>query len=224
MLASILAPLGPADDPMTERILDAAYGQLLDFGIRNLSVEAAAKRVGIARITIYRRFATKDELLRAVLLREGRRIFAEVDSVIAAVPMPDEQLVEGFAATFSAVRRHPLVRRTLTTEPEMVAAVMVSHGGPVIALAREYLAAHIRRGQAAGKLRTFDAEGVAELAVRVSLSFLLTPESCIPMEGDDDARSFARHYLVPAFHSVGRSRPSRSGSQLPRSHEERRRA
>ena len=206
VLATLLASAGTADDPMAERILDAAHEQLLDFGIRNLSVEAAAKRVGIARITIYRRFANKDELLRAVLLREGRRIFHEVDSVIAGLPTADEQLVEGFAATLSAVRRHPLVQRTLATEPEMLASLLVTHGGAVIALAREYLAGHVHRGQMVGRFRGLDPRGGAELAVRVTLSFLLTPESCIPMQTDEDARAFARRYLLPAFQSVVQSR------------------
>src|SRR5258706_12531837 len=80
-------------DAMTDRILDAAYASLLDFGVRNLSVEAVARRLGIARITIYRRFASKDDLLRAVLLREGRRVFALVDAAIVGHGDPEAQLV-----------------------------------------------------------------------------------------------------------------------------------
>lgn len=201
----MLAPADETGDAMTDRILDDAYGSLLAFGIRNLSVEEVARRSGIARITIYRRFANKDELFRAVLFREGRRIFAEVDSVIAGLSA-EEQLVEGFATTLSTVRRHPLVQRTLATEPEMLASLLITQGGPVIGLARDYLAGHVRRGQRAGHLRKFDPQGVAELAVRLSLSFLLTPESCIPMEGDDEARAFARRYLLPTFRSLAQPR------------------
>ena len=209
-LASILTSPAGATDPMTERILDAAYGQMLDFGVRNLSIEEVARRAGIARITIYRRFANKDELLRAVVLREGQRIFTMVDSVIAGLPTVDEQLVEGFTTTFSSVRNHPLIQRTLATEPEMLALMLVTQGGPVIALAREFMAEYVRRGQRSGDLRDFDARGVAELAVRVSLSFLLTPESCIPMDGDDEARAFARGYLLPVFRSFSQPRTGRS--------------
>jgi hypothetical protein len=41
------------------------------------------------------------------------------------------------------------------------------------------------------------AEGVAELFVRLAISFTLMPESAIPMETDDEVRAFARAYLTP---------------------------
>src|SRR6516225_5645252 len=100
-LSSTLAPLAGEDDATTGRILDAAFGLLLDFGVRNLSVEGVARRAGVARVTIYRRFAGRDELLRAVLLREGRRLFDAVDAAVAGSDTPEDQLVEGFAATLS---------------------------------------------------------------------------------------------------------------------------
>jgi AcrR family transcriptional regulator len=208
---TLTAILGEEDatDAMTERILDAAYASLLDFGVRHLSVEDVARRLGIARITIYRRFASKDELLRAVLFREGRRVFTQVDAAIAGHDDPEAQLVEGFAATLAAVRDHELVQRTLAREPDMVASLLVTQGAPVIALAREYLAEHVRRGQRAGKLRGFDAQGVAELAVRLSVSFLLTPESCIPLDDDAATRAFARGYLVPALRSLSAPRKAK---------------
>ena len=60
-----------------------------------------------------------------------------------------------------------------------------------------------------GQLKGFDAQGVAELAVRLSLSFLLTPESCIPLDDDAATRAFARSYLVPALRSLSSSRKGR---------------
>ena len=70
------------NDPLTERILEAGLEQLLTFGVRRLSVEDIARRLGIARVTIYRRFANKKVLVKAVIMREGRRIFAEVDAAV----------------------------------------------------------------------------------------------------------------------------------------------
>lgn len=196
LLTSFLAPDLPADDAMTRRILDASLDQLLEFGVRHFAVEDVARRVGINRITIYRRFAGKDDLLTAVILREGRRLFAEVDATIAGLATAEEQIVEGFVAGLSGVRRHRLLRRVLAVEPDMVASLLISHGAAVVALAREYLAGHARRGQRAGQLAAFDPDGVAELAARLSLSFLLTPESCIPLESDEELRAFARQYLL----------------------------
>jgi hypothetical protein len=82
---------------------------------------------------------------------------------------------------------------------------MMTHGGTVVAVAREYLADHVRRAQRTGHLGPFDPAGMAELAVRLSLSFLMMPQSHIPLQTADDARAFAREYLLPA---LGAPRPA----------------
>jgi AcrR family transcriptional regulator len=211
VLASVLVQPDLDADPMAQRILDASLAQLLDFGVRRFSVEDVARRVGINRITIYRRFSGKDGLLRAVILREGGRIFAAVDTAIASLGSPEAQLVEGFALGFMGVRRHPLIQRMLATERDMIAMLVMNHGGAIVAFAREYLAGHARAAQRIGALEDFDPTVVAELAIRLSLSLLLTPESAIPLEDEDDARRFAIGYLVPTFElSRSAGKPART--------------
>lgn len=199
--AALATDHGDDTDDMTDRILDAALGHLLDFGIRRLTVEDVARRAGIARVTIYRRFSSRAELLQATLLREARRSFEAIDVIIAGLDVAEDRIVEGFVASMRAARAHPLMERTLSTEPELLAEVIVNHGGPIIAVAREYLAGHIRRAQQDGKLDGIDARQVAELTVRLASSFVLTPQSCIPLDNEADLRGFARAHLVPAFRS-----------------------
>lgn len=199
---------GQPQDAMTGRILDAAMAELLDVGVRHFGVEDVARRAGINRITIYRRFAGRDDLLRAVIVREGRRLLADVDAAVAAVDGADEQIAEGFAAALTAARSHPLVRRLLEREPEVM-SVMAAHGAAVLALAREYLAFQARRTLSRRQLAAVDVDVVAELAVRLSLSFLVTPESCAQLDTHEQARAFALSYLVPALGSLpaGESAP-----------------
>jgi len=182
---------------MTVRILDAAYDRMLQFGLRRTTVEDVARAAGIARITIYRRFANREELVRAVVLREAMRVFGQVDAAVGGLESLEEQLVEGFVVLLRAVRTHPLVIRLLATEIDLLLPVVTVDGGPVVAVARQYLAGHFRRAQKAGHLRRSDPEAVAELLVRITLSFLVTPDSCIPLATDRQARAFARRFLVP---------------------------
>lgn len=189
-------------EPMTERILDACYAELLVGGARHLSVESVARRAGTARVTIYRRFASKADLVNAVILREGRRLFAEADVMVAGAPSAEDQFVEGFVAMLTLTRRHPLVQRILADEPELLLPLATTAGQPVIALARDYLAAHLRRANQTGGLRVGDPEPVAELMVRLTLSFLLLPDSCIALETVPEARRFARRYLLPMLESA----------------------
>jgi len=190
---------GTADDALAEQILDAAVEQFLHFGIRRVTVDDVARRAGVARITVYRRFASRDELVRRALLREARRVFDEVDAAVAGLPAAGERLVEGFVAILHGARRHPLACRLLATEPELVLPALTLEGGELVAAARDHLAAHLRDAQRRGELRRFDPTPVAELMVRLTVSFLLTPQSCIPLDTDEDARAFVRTYLLPVM-------------------------
>jgi AcrR family transcriptional regulator len=199
-VATLVAALGaPSGDRTTERILDTAYDQILTFGFRRLSVEEVARRAGIARITIYRRFSSKEELVRAVLVREARRIFDTVDAKVASFADAEDQLVEGFVAILTAVRDHPLVQRILATEPDLALSALKSHGAVAIALARGYLAEHLRRAQGRGALGRFEPEPIAEILVRLCATFVVIPESCVALDTEADARTFARRYLLPAL-------------------------
>jgi AcrR family transcriptional regulator len=52
-----------------ERILTAAYGLFSRRGIRAVGTDEVIERAGVARATLYRHFATKDDLVLAVLQR-----------------------------------------------------------------------------------------------------------------------------------------------------------
>jgi AcrR family transcriptional regulator len=198
-VARIRAADDDGGDEITRRILDAALEQFELFGLRRSTVEDVARRAGLARVTIYRRFPTKNELVVAVIVREARRAFAEIDAAVSRVSGTEERIVEGFVVTLSIARHHPLLRRLLATEPEVVLPYFTLQGGPVLAAARTYLADHIRRIQRSGDAPRFDPEPVAEMLVRVAQSFLLTPESVIPLDNDRKVRAFARRYLAPVI-------------------------
>ena len=68
----------PAADPTTEAILDAAVVGLERHGFRRVALDDVARRAGISRTTIYRRFSNKDELIGAVIERENVELFADI--------------------------------------------------------------------------------------------------------------------------------------------------
>lgn len=193
-----LRPVTDPQDPMVGRILDAARDLLRQFGLRRTTVEDIARRADVSRITVYRRFPRKDDLVHAVFVREAEELFDAVDAAVAHLPDAADQLVEGFVTILTAMREDSLVRGLLAVEPEAVLPYVTLDGGPLLALAREYLAARVRAGQHAGQVRRADPEAVAELCVRLTVSFLLTPDSCIPLESPAQMRAFARSYLLPS--------------------------
>jgi AcrR family transcriptional regulator len=181
-------------DDSLDRILDAAYAGMLEQGLRRLTMDDVARRAGLARVTVYRRFARKGDLIHAVILRELNRFLKTFGQALAPLPTPADQVTEGFAITLRLVRGHPLLSRLLATEPGTILPQLTLEAGPYLAVAREQLAAH---------LDTPEAEAVAEMFIRIALSFVLIPDSAIPLGNDEDARAYARRHLVPLLPSGG---------------------
>ena len=193
-------------DEATARILDAALGQFEDFGLRRSTMEDIAKRGGMSRITIYRRFPRKENLIEAVLLRELSSFLDCLERVGGDEMSAADKMIERLAFALHYLRNHPLLRRLLRTEPESILPSLTVSGGPVVDTAREHIAALIRRDLFRSAPPPAEAERhiqmVAELGVRIVLSFLLTPSSAIPMQTLDDARAFAGDLIAPVHASV----------------------
>jgi AcrR family transcriptional regulator len=79
--------------PMRERIIEAAADLFYAQGIRAVSAEKIIARVGITKVTFYRHFPTKDDLIVAYL---NRRATWERDAVGAARQAAGDDVAEVF--------------------------------------------------------------------------------------------------------------------------------
>ncbi|KJK58059.1 TetR family transcriptional regulator [Saccharothrix sp. ST-888] len=188
-------------DPVAGRILDAALQQFTRCGLRRSTVDDVARRAKVSRVTVYRRFGSKESLVASCLLRESRRFLAVLDAAVAELPSIEERVAEGFAVTLRHIRSHPLMGGLLRLEPDVVLPFLTVDGGPVLVAVRDHVAERLRRegvgGAGNGGPGGAEAATVAELMVRVVVSFLLTPASCIELDDADRARDFAHRFLVP---------------------------
>ena len=185
------------EEKLARQILDAALEQFTTFGLRRSSVDDVAKRAGVSRVTVCRRFRNKDGLVEACLLREGSRFFQQLDSAVASLPTMADRVVEGFVVTLRYTRAHPLFGGLLRLEPEVVLPYFTVQGSSSLTATAEYLTGHLRRAQQAEGRPESDPRPVAELMVRIAVSFLLNPAGCIELGDEEQARAFARRYLAP---------------------------
>ena len=82
------------------------------------------RRAGLGRMTVYRRFARRDDLVRALVLRETQRFLAAVAGAIERAPDGSDGVAEAFVAAVAFVRGHPLLRRVARSR----ARLGVRHG------------------------------------------------------------------------------------------------
>jgi len=141
-------------------VLDAARATVLDFGVRRATLTEVARRAGISRMTVYRRYSDAPELMRALMSREFGAVLAEAqadsDGVVAAV-----------IGTVGRLMEHPLLARLLELEPEVMLPYLVDRVGEFQRGARSALAGWIERAQAAGEVRRGDPQ---ELAAAIELA------------------------------------------------------
>ena len=186
------APKPPAD-PASERILDAALEIAAASGIRALTMDSVARRAGVGRMTVYRRFGEREAVVDALAAREARRCLAELDRAVdPSLPVP-EGIARGLATSLRLIRDHPLLRRLAAHEPEAALAALNASEGALVALSREFVAGRLREAAERGEIgQAGDLDAVAELLVRIGFSFLLLPQSAIELDDAELVAAFAR--------------------------------
>jgi len=189
---------GPETDPVGESIVDAALEEFLVYGLRRTNVDVVARRAGVSRATLYRRFDGKDALVQAVLIRESRRFFASIATAVADLDTAEARLVEGFVVGVRYARTDRLLNRLLASDPEALLPYLTTNGHLVVAAARDFL---VQQAPESDPIEGRTPEGVAEVFVRLAISFTLMPQSAIPLDTDDAVRAFARGYLAPLMRS-----------------------
>ncbi|MFX0578354.1 TetR/AcrR family transcriptional regulator [Nocardia nepalensis] len=192
-------------DGFRTRILDAAAEQFRQWGIQRSTMEDVARRAGVSRITVYRRFSTKEELVELVILREFRRYFDTFLVDIAAATDVGDRVVLGFVSSLRALRGNPLIGALITAEPDYVVSSLVGDGGRAVAMVREFVARQLRQEQRAGTISPdLRVELVAEVMVRICASFLAIPSQVVDLDDDEQLAAIARQFLVPMLEPPGR--------------------
>jgi AcrR family transcriptional regulator len=151
-----------------------------------------------ARSTLYRRFSNKRELAPTVALRQSRAHLVELVRSVEGLPTVEDRLVEAFVRGISRARTDWLLPRLLEAEPETVLPYFTTHSDITLGLGRGFLAEQLRRSP--GPPIKGDPDAAAELIFRLATSILLAPRSHIPLDSEDDLRTFARAYLVPLLY------------------------
>jgi AcrR family transcriptional regulator len=197
-LTETLASTPPAgEDAVFDRVAAAALEEFAEHGIRRTSMEDVARRAGVSRMTVFRRFESKSSLVDVVIAREVRRGMEELDSLWDGAETLEDRLVEGFAFAGRYVRQHPLFEGILRREPEVLLPPLTIDGGPVLGLYRSLIASRLQAEVEAGRAQTSDVDGVAEVVARLAISMLLTRDGSISLDDPDSVVRLVRLVLLP---------------------------
>jgi AcrR family transcriptional regulator len=185
------------EDALFDRVAAAALDEFVEHGIRRTSMEDVARRAGVSRMTVFRRFASKQGLVEVVIAREVRRGMQELDLLWEGAETLEDRLVAGFEFAGRYVRGHPLFDRLLRSEPEVLLPPLTLEGGPVLELYRSLIAHRLQAEVKAGRAATSDIDGVAEVIARLAISLLLTRDGTITLDDPHSVRRLVNLTLIP---------------------------
>ncbi|MCX6396972.1 MAG: helix-turn-helix domain containing protein [Propionibacteriales bacterium] len=187
-----------ATDEISTAVLDAAYEQFRRAGVHRTTMDDVARAAGLARITIYRRFATKEALVEQVVRREFRRYLEQFHLEVAAATTASERVVLGFVSAMTTFRTNSLISAMVSAEPGTLVSSMIAGRTESLTIVREFLAGQLRQEQAAGHVcADLDSTLVADVIVRICTSYLITPGDLVDLDDPEEVAALARQFIVP---------------------------
>ncbi|QBS45308.1 TetR/AcrR family transcriptional regulator [Nocardia sp. CS682] len=172
-----------SDRQIRDHILDVAAKCFAAQGITATSMAELAKRAEISRAWLYRNFASRDAIVRGLLVRESQRFTA----MLLAADRPDRSTEETVTETFIYI-----VRRCRTDR--LVQQVADQDTGPLALATVNALETYLIEQR---HLAPVHARIAAETIVRLIISILTTPSAAIDFGNDEELRSFAYRVIPP---------------------------
>ncbi|WP_327091044.1 TetR/AcrR family transcriptional regulator [Nonomuraea sp. NBC_01738] len=101
-------------------VLDAARDCVLAYGVRRTTLTDVARRAGVSRMTIYRRWPDVRTLVADLMTREWVAVLSGLDT---------SDPVRAVVAGVRALREHPLWRKIVEADPELLLPYLLRRTG-----------------------------------------------------------------------------------------------
>ncbi|MEO6885655.1 MAG: helix-turn-helix domain-containing protein [Jatrophihabitantaceae bacterium] len=179
-------------------ILDAAYELLLAVGMRRMSMADIARKAGVSRATLYRRWPNVRAVVGALTTREFETLSSTAFAGDAETGRAG--LVVGIVAAVRAVRVHPLTRKIIDVDPEFLLPYLLERRGTSTTAQLELIELALTSDD--GSIRVGNRILLARTLWLTAWSFALTApvlvDGAVSLdELDDQLRELLDRYLAP---------------------------
>lgn len=181
------APSAPVADRTAERLLDAAVLEAAAVGLRRVTIEDVVRRAGVSRMTAYRRYPRRDDLVHALISRETQRFLGAVADAIESSSDARHGVAEAFIAAVTFTREHPMLRRAGQLDP-----MPVPEAADLIDMGKTFIANYIQ-----GDSPSQQARWVADVFARLFFTYISMPPHDPDVRDDAALRLFAEQVLTP---------------------------
>ncbi|MCO5993428.1 TetR/AcrR family transcriptional regulator [Actinoallomurus rhizosphaericola] len=186
-----------------DAMLDAARDCVLAVGVRRTTLTDVARRAGVSRMTIYRRWPDVRTLVADLMTREWASVVARVTPPGEGAPVRP-QAVEALVAGVAALRGHPLFHKILEVDPEVLLPYLLQRRGTTQDAMLRAFEKTLRAGHRDGTIRAGDPARQARAVLLIVQSFAMSGHivadgapALSPQAFDDELRQILDRYLAP---------------------------
>jgi len=164
-----------------EAVLDAARDCVLAVGVRRTTLTDIARRAGVSRMTLYRRWPDVQTIVGDLMTREWLALAESVMSGSSGDAR--NRLVDTLVRGTRAFRGHPLLRKIVEVDPELLLPYLLTRTGASQEAFLELIERELVRGHEDGTVRMDAPARQARAVLLVVQGFAL---SLTTMLGEDD--------------------------------------
>lgn len=151
-------------------ILDAARSCVLDFGMQRTTLAEIARRAGVSRPTVYRRWTDTRAVVADLLTREIRAVLPEIETTGSARDL----LLAALLDVVAEIRDHPLFVKIRSTDQELLTTYIVDRIGASQKSILELITAVVTAGQQDGSIRHGNADEIASMLLLMAQSVVFS--------------------------------------------------
>ncbi len=108
--------MGKRHEERREEIIQSALELAAEVGVKKVTTQAIADRVGIAQPTVFRHFRTRDEIFAGAIAWLADRLFGVLDATLGSDLPPDRKLERLIRTQLAFVARHKGLPRLLFSD------------------------------------------------------------------------------------------------------------
>ncbi|SHQ88993.1 TetR/AcrR family transcriptional regulator [Mycobacteroides abscessus] len=181
----------PEWDATDHQILDAVRELVGQLGPDKLTVDDIAARASIARITVFRRFGSKANVINQAIQREQFQLLRQFEAATDSIGGVRGCLVELFMLTIQSARTSPIFRRLTVSEPQSLLVEYAGRGNPSPwSFIRAYLAMFIEARALEEGIECREPRLVADILAHQIVSYALLPTS-VDLDNPPELRHLA---------------------------------
>src|SRR6266540_2283834 len=166
-----------------DAVLDATRDCVLAYGVRRTTLSDVARRAGVSRMSIYRRWPDVRSLVADLMSREWHVVLVTT------------------AAVVRALRTLPLLRKIREVDPEVLLPYIMDRRGASQDEMLAFLVEAIRDGQRDGSIRRGNPERMALAVLLTAQTFVLSSalftDKYRDRDLDTELRTVLDRYLSP---------------------------